>query len=252
MNRVFAPLALALVAASASAQSFGTSALSTVYESRPNGNGVVPGGYEQIYENNPMGDYASAYVGIAKASGTAYADLGGGKMGVSASAVGHTEARTLTFAGSTAEMWDLVTIFRNDSPATRIPLQLDIDGSAAGNAALHVTTWVDDATSQYKVITEPLYSIEDSLLAPLTSSFTFKYKIRMEAYAAANRNGSDFGIADYANTLHLKWDLPAGMTYTSSSGVFNPAPITQAVPEPTSITAVSIGVLGVLKRRRRA
>ncbi|MFG6462075.1 PEP-CTERM sorting domain-containing protein [Roseateles sp. DXS20W] len=60
------------------------------------------------------------------------------------------------------------------------------------------------------------------------------------------------GSADYSHTARFSWDLPAGLTYWSQSGVFMADhPPVPSVPEPSSLALVSAGLLAICFRVRR-
>jgi hypothetical protein len=71
-------------------------------------------------------------------------------------------------------------------------------------------------------------------------------------YAVLSAVGTAGGIADFANTASLGLVLPAGLSFTSDSGVFLSRSAPDSVPEPGSLSLLGGGIaVGALAWRRR-
>lgn len=264
--RLLAPLALACVAVMAHAGNPFDTAFGTLASGTESGAVTGRGGGD----SEPLGlsasvfDYTNSYYGTAGVN--AYGNLGSGKVGAAASIdLDHHTAWVPSYADATGAMWDTVTIEAGSGLNLGIiPLRFALDGYAKDSGTANVQLSVLDLnTNEYvlnvneQVAGNKVYDtkvIADPNLPPLTEE-RFKIFYSVSAHAAAY---PDLGIytsdVDFSHTLKFGWDLPAGATFTSASGVFNP-PSTAAVlpvPEPTPFIAMAVGAIGLMGRRRRA
>jgi len=161
-------------------------------------------------------------------------------------------------AESDAEFWDVITFHAAD---LRDPSQVrwkftftgeeddgpwkGVGGGAYGKFAYYISTKPFNVDAHYAEI-HPNDSIGGSFVMPSgpDASLTIYIWAGMQAEAW---NG---GYANYSHTGRFTWELPAGVSYTSSSGEFmadHPLP----VPEPASFMLMGLGlaVLPALRRR---
>lgn len=157
---------------------------------------------------------------------------------------------------SVARYWDTIT-FHNGEFAGRADLSLSIDGVLAGSFAQATVRWFVSASpppvdffnklqtyAPAQVLGSGTTVIDDGLALPLGDTTMFVFA---ELHTQAMGTTFSNSVADFGNTLHFNWTLPAGVTTSSASGVFM-----TAVPEPGGVALMlaGLGAICVLMRQR--
>ncbi len=167
--------------------------------------------------------------------------------------------------GSTASAYIHEKIVFRANEEKTIKVGLAIDGSLdqgtlwgqAGGTAWYSFSTDKNAASGAAPIMLDGSNVNSSQMFTLKAEEETIYYLFMGISVYANRSGS----VDYGNTIRFLWDLPEGVTYSSSSGYFAPqrltplpeTPETPAVPEPASwvMLVAGFGFVGANIRRRR-
>lgn len=192
--------------------------------------------------------------------GSAAATLAGGTL-KSASAVQLIPPNNPAVAEvrSTALMWDTLDFHNGGDGTARLGLFLDIDGQLAGFpwATARVRSYVGydpdfrsrlDVLAPWQQLGSGDTRLGDDIFAlPLGDARVYVYyeletRVRGQSFSAAS--------ADFGNTAHIRWVLPAGVSYGSASGIFLDDAIGQPVPEPGSLALMSAGLLAAFVWRR--
>lgn len=214
-------------------------------------------------------DFLQRLIGSAAHGGVGAPDGGEG----SAEGPQFWDTLTFTVAGATA------------STVTNIPFTFSVDGKgAAGTFGTQLSaqagvqilpgtgcgggvgcaggageaSWASDlATSSshslsnfdnvsYTLVSDTLTGFEVDGILSLTGSGAIDYVGAFMNLRALN------GTEDFGDTAQLSFDLPAGVSFTSASGVFPTGSSPSAVPGPGSLALLASGLLGLgLVRRRR-
>lgn len=203
---------------------------------------------------------ASTGATVPSANSTAYGSLGTGAMHLGAFAdAPDGEEYLMSEAQAMVEIWDTVTVYWGHTSVSRIPLTVRFDGSRSGPEAHSGFEYFGVTASAEYTADQDLWEIDDVILPPLTNDpiRTTTFKVYARAFVSAYSNNSPYqegygfegeaSASDYTHTLKFMWNLPAGVTYTSESGHFNP----QAVPEPGSMVVLGVGAIGLLRRRAK-
>ncbi|MBN9500777.1 MAG: hypothetical protein BGO01_09900 [Armatimonadetes bacterium 55-13] len=224
------------------------------------------GGYGYV-ERSDGGDFSkkasSALIesgSFGSCANSAYGNLATGTLGAFAAS---ERSRPFNWMSNEAQatIWDIVILKANGNNLSNIPLQFELDGSAEGNGRVDFSVSFYDIDNSVYLVNRSEFGVKDKLkydstidadLAPLVERH-FRVNMSIRAKADIYQNDvANSSTADYLNTLHFRWDLPKGVEFSSSSGVFNPEAITPTpVPEPISLATLGVGFLTFRLCRRR-
>ncbi|RYG23320.1 PEP-CTERM sorting domain-containing protein [bacterium] len=155
-----------------------------------------------------------------------------------------------TTTDSSAILFDTITL--GGGKETSFPLRLEIDGSASPNAYAVAQLFVRKR-GDYRMIValadgrsglNTTFSLDAEMMTPLVDT-------EYEVWASLHAHADPGSFADFSHTARFKWDLPEGTCFSSASGVFNPGRI-NAVPEPASLAALTLGAIATVRRIRRS
>lgn len=164
-----------------------------------------------------------------------------------------------SYATASAELWDVVTLHASDLGGTRlVPWNFTVTGieddgpwrGVGGGAEAKLAFYFSSVPSPGVVLyqeVKPGDVIAGTFELPSgpDSALTLYFHAGMVASAW---NG---GLADYSHTGRFSWQLPAGVTVSSGSGVFM-ANRTPPVPEPATAWLAALGLLPLAVRLRSA
>jgi len=217
---------------------------------------ISHGGVTEDWISYPGGPFT----GTSSFSGA----LATGRMTASAVATGHGRAEgevtvrdTLTFgglAGGDNVIHFALTVTGTTSwdppPGVTIP-----GGFGSGSASMVITRSTNvlaNTSATFKVTDKTIARtlVLDYAVTPSAPTFDFTTNLAARIDVAQLGLGKPEGSAsmDLSKTAYLTVVLPAGVTMTSSSGVF----LTQPIPEPETwaMLLAGLGVVGVAIRRR--
>jgi hypothetical protein len=157
---------------------------------------------------------------------------------------------------STVTVWDTITLTAPEGSSESFNFNFDIDGTkkrgrwAYGDGAYASASYYfgTDDKGWHSAPRIQLRSGETSISGTLTARPGTSFPVYLMASLSVSATSG--AVADYSHTMTFSWDLPAGWTYTSASGVFSPA--VTAVPEPGRMAMLAAGLMGLaaVKRRR--
>ncbi len=188
----------------------------------------------------------SASVPGALASGSG--DLSSGLLRAAAAAEerrqgsGHSHG-----AGAVVEIWDRITLTAGtDVTALFVPMRFEIDGLLEGPMHARSATFEYWINGQQVTISPGESTLAAAQLqlpgAGQSRVYDLRFKLSVSAYGGIAGRAE----ADFSHTARIQWDLPAGVTYTSTSGVFNPG----TIPAPGAAVLLGVGFAIASKRRR--
>jgi len=265
IKRVFVVLALASASATAASAANVTAQV-----------GVVGLPVSKIYSETGMPDFdPSVKTSLTNANGTAWAsaDLESGTLRGYASTLG-----LFTGASFNAGFQDTFTFNiagASSNTPTRLHLQIDFEGATYSDYGINFLTDIgnNQSVSRSSVTfnhasfrhfsSNPLgvidrqvgYSFRDDIYAKGALSYVLPFDVFgaspvISISSSVHNTGSFNGFADFANSAHLRFVLPQGVTFTSESGVG----LTRVanVPEPASwaMMICGFGLIGAASRRR--
>jgi PEP-CTERM motif-containing protein len=218
----------------------------------------LQGVYLPAFDPAPCFTAFTSYSGAAAAT----ADLSAGELKISAAIQGVGPGRGVqAVADAYAEFREILTFLPLQQPHI-IPIDVTVTGT------VHTGLGPDFPRVELGVSTDPAFPPGSPCchtLIPLGSgpdphavSFTYSTAAGVTPEAPdvvlwIRFEGHAFGpdsAADFSNTLHVSLRLPPGITFTSASGVFLTATDGAAVPEPSTMLLVGLGLPWIVGRRR--
>lgn len=159
-----------------------------------------------------------------------------------------------------ADLWDVVTLHASDLGESRtVPWTFAISGieddgpwrgvgsNAEAKLAFHFATTPEPGLITYREVRPGdvfagAFELPDGPDASLTLYF----------HAGMTVSAWNGGVADYWHTGRFSWQLPAGVTVHSDSGVFMADHLPPPVPEPATAMLALLGLPLLIAGRRRA
>ncbi len=176
------------------------------------------------------------------ASAQASANLASGYLQADAQEFGITGSS----AAGAAAYWDTLTFSGAAGPSPMGNLTLTVPGTftdvGSGGACIDIGASCDPFSTATLNSSNP----SETLTIPFSIVNGNPLKIYAALYATAS-NSFNIASADLYDPPHLSLELPAGVTYTSASGVFLASP----VPLPAAFWIFGSGLLGLVSVARR-